>query len=156
MKKFQKRYGKIKNVSENEFFTNSIHVPVWKEINPFEKINIEAKLGNYSNAGWILYVEFDASAKNNLEAIETVINYALDKDVAYFAINVPNDQCQDCGYTDDIPDTGCPICGENHIRRLRRVTGYLNDDYRTSFNKGKQQEVEMRYKHSKKLGEFRR
>lgn len=29
MKKFQEKYGKIPNVSENNFFTNSIHVPVW-------------------------------------------------------------------------------------------------------------------------------
>ena len=150
MKKFKDKYGVIKNVSDKEFFTNSIHVPVWKEISPFEKIDIEAKLGNYSNAGWILYVELDSGAKYNLEAIETIINYAMEKDVAYFAINVPNDQCLDCGYT-DIMDEECPICGGHHIIHLRRVTGYLTNDYKTAFNKGKQQEVEMRYKHNQKL-----
>ena len=150
MKKFKDKYGVIENVSDKEFFTNSIHVPVWKEISPFEKIDIEAKLGNYSNAGWILYVELDSGAKYNLEAIETIINYAMEKDVAYFAINVPNDQCLDCGYT-DIMDEECPICGGLHIIHLRRVTGYLTNDYKTAFNKGKQQEVEMRYKHNQKL-----
>lgn len=150
MKKFQKKYGKIKDVSDKEYFTNSIHVPVWKEISPFNKIDIESQLGNYSTAGWITYVELDSGAKNNLEALEQIVNYAMDSDIAYFAINVPNDQCVDCGYTDEINDT-CPMCGSSNIRRLRRVTGYLTNDYKTAFNKGKQQEVEMRYQHSKKL-----
>ena len=71
----------------------------------------------------------------------------MDKDIPYFAINVPNDMCAKCGYTDEINDT-CPMCGCAEIRRLRRVTGYLTGDYKTAFNKGKQQEVEMRVKHT--------
>jgi len=150
MQKFKKRYGEIPNVSDKDFFTNSMHVPVWKQISPFEKIDIESQLTGYSSAGCITYVEFDASAKNNLEALETIVLYAMDKDIPYFAINVPCDTCMDCGYTDDLNEV-CPQCGGYHIQRLRRVTGYLTGDYKTAFNKGKQQEVEMRYKHSKKL-----
>ena len=70
----------------------------------------------------------------------------MDKDIPYFAINVPNDTCLSCGYTDELGDT-CPECGGTKIQRLRRVTGYLTGDYTTAFNKGKQQEVEMRVKH---------
>lgn len=70
----------------------------------------------------------------------------MDKDVPYFAINVPNDMCTNCGYTDEIGST-CPMCGCGKIRRSRRVTGYLTGDYIESFNPGKQQEVEMRVKH---------
>ena len=150
MKKFQKMYGVIPDVSDKDFFTNSIHVPVWKHMDPFKKIDIEAELTNYSNAGTIMYVELEASAKNNLEALETIVNYAMDKDVPYFAINVPNDMCLNCGYTDDL-DERCPQCDGTQIQRLRRVTGYLTGNYTTAFNKGKQQEVEMRYKHSKNL-----
>ena len=68
----------------------------------------------------------------------------------YFAINVPNDTCLECGWTGEI-NNECPECGSKHIQRLRRVTGYLTGDYTTAFNKGKQQEVEQRFKHSKKL-----
>ena len=150
MMKFQKKYGKIPNVSDRSFFTNSVHVPVWKEIDPFEKIDIEAELDSYSSAGCILYIELDAATQYNLEAMETFVNYAMDKDVPYFAINVPNDTCFDCGYTGLIDDT-CPMCGGKNIQRLRRVTGYLTSDYKTAFNKGKQEEVMMRYQHSKKI-----
>ena len=147
MKKFKDKYGIIPNVSDREYFTNSIHVPVWKEISPFEKIDIESQLTGYSNAGCITYVELDGGVKNNLDALETIVNYAMDKDIPYFALNVPNDTCLDCGYTDEFNDK-CPMCGSEHIQQLRRVTGYLTGDYKTAFNKGKQQETEQRYKHS--------
>lgn len=150
MKKFKDKYGEIKNVSDREFFTNSMHVPVWKKVSPFEKIDIESQLTGYSSAGCITYVELESTCKNNLEALEKIVNYAMDKDIPYFAVNVPNDTCNDCGYCDEIGNK-CPECGGKDISRLRRVTGYLTGDYKTAFNKGKQQEVEMRYQHSKKL-----
>ena len=70
----------------------------------------------------------------------------MEKDIPYFAINVPNDQCTNCGYIDEIGES-CPVCGCEDIRRLRRVTGYLTGDYKTAFNPGKQKEVEDRVKH---------
>ena len=147
MKKFKDKYGVIPNVSDRDFFTNSMHVPVWKEVDPFEKIDIESQLTGYSSAGCITYVELDGSAKHNIEAIETIVNYAMDNDIPYFAINIPNDTCLSCGYTDEINDI-CPICGGVDIQRLRRVTGYLTGNYTTAFNLGKQQEVELRVKHT--------
>jgi len=146
MKKFQAKYGKIPNVSENDFFTNSIHVPVWKEMSPFDKIDIESQLTGYSSAGCITYVELDGGIKNNLSALETIVNYAMDHDIPYFAVNVPNDACQNCGYTDEIGNE-CPICGSQDITRLRRVTGYLTGNYTSAFNPGKVQETDMRVKH---------
>ena len=152
MQKFKAKYGEIPNVSDKEFFTNSIHVPVWRKVNPIEKIDIESQLTGYSSAGCITYVELESSVKHNIDGLESLVNYAMDKDIPYFAINVPNDLCMDCGYTEEIGDT-CPICGGKHIQRLRRVTGYLTGDYATAFNKGKQQEVEMRVKHDEVMTE---
>ena len=146
MQKFKDKYGVIPNVSDKDFFTNSVHVPVWVKITPMQKIDIESQLTGYSRAGCITYTELNGSVKNNIDALETIVNYAMDKDVPYFAINVPNDMCTNCGYTDDIADE-CPMCGCKEIRRLRRVTGYLTGDYKSAFNKGKQQEVEMRVSH---------
>ena len=146
MKKFREKYGIIKNVSENDYFTNSIHVPVWKEMSVFDKIDIESQLTGYSSAGCITYVELDSTVKNNLDALEQIVNYAMDKDIPYFAINVPNDTCLSCGYTDEFNDH-CPECGSENIQQLRRVTGYLTGSYTTAFNKGKIQETQMRIKH---------
>ena len=146
MKKFKDKYGIIPGVSDKDFFTNSMHVPVWREMSPFEKIDIESQLTGYSSAGCITYVELEGGIKNNIDALETIVNYAMDKDIPYFAVNVPNDTCMSCGFTNEINDT-CPMCEGEEIQRLRRVTGYLTGNYTTAFNKGKQQEVEYRVKH---------
>lgn len=147
MQKFKQQYGEITNVSDREYFTNSIHVPVWYECDPFEKIDIESELTGYSNAGSITYVELDASVIHNIDALETIVKYAMHKDIPYFAVNVPNDTCLECGFTGDFNDK-CPMCGSENIQQLRRVTGYLSTTYK-HFNKGKQQEVEQRVKHEK-------
>ena len=146
MKKFKDKYGEILNISDKEFFTNSMHVPVWKDISIFDKIDIESQLTGYSSAGCITYIELDAGVKNNIDALEQIVNYAMDKDIPYFAVNVPVDECLNCGYSGEFNDS-CPECNSNSIQQLRRVTGYLTGNYKTAFNKGKQQEVEMRVRH---------
>lgn len=147
LKNFRKKYGIIKNVSDKDYFTNSIHVPVSHKISPFDKIDIESQLTGYSSAGCITYVELDGGMQNNIDALETIVNYAMDKDIPYFAINIPNDTCNDCGFTGEFNDT-CPECGSSNINHLRRVTGYLTGDYKTAFNKGKIAETEDRFRHS--------
>lgn len=147
MKKFRARYGIIEGVSDRDYFTNSVHVPVWENVDPFEKIDLESQLTGYSSAGCITYVELPASTVHNLEALETLVNYAMDHDLPYFAVNVPNDVCNDCGYTGEFDK--CPSCGSENVNHLRRVTGYLTGDYKTAFNKGKQEEVKDRVKHIK-------
>ena len=144
--KFKAKYGVIKDVSDKEFFTNSMHVPVWKEISPFDKIDIESQLTGYSSAGCITYVELDGAVINNIDALEQIVDYAMDKDIPYFAVNVPNDTCLRCGYTGEFNDS-CPMCGSTNIQQLRRVTGYLTGNYTTAFNVGKQDEVKHRVKH---------
>ena len=150
MNKFKEDFGVIPNVSDRDYFTNSMHVPVWKEISPFDKIDIESELTGYSSAGCITYVELEGAVLKNLKALEQIVTYAMNKDIPYFAINVPNDTCLECGWTGEITNE-CPECGSTNIQRLRRVTGYLTGDYKTAFNVGKQHEVEERFKHSSKL-----
>lgn len=147
MKAFKEKYGVIPNVSDREYFTNSMHVPVWREMSPFTKIDIESQLTGYSSAGCITYVELSSGVQHNLEALEQLVLYAMNKDIPYFAINIPIDDCQDCGASGEFGET-CPECGSTNIKRLRRVTGYLSTDYRR-FNLGKQAEVEQRIKHLK-------
>lgn len=157
MTKFKKKYGIIPNVSDREYFTNSMHVPVWEKISPFRKIDIEGQLTGYSSAGCITYVELDSNAINNLKSLEEIVNYAMAKDIPYFALNVPVDYCECCGYQGFI-DNECPIChndDENQIQKLRRVTGYLSTDYR-HFNLGKQKEVLERVHHTDMMQDWKK
>ena len=145
LKKFREKYGVIPNVSDKEFFTNSMHIPVGKRVNAFEKIDLESQLTGYITAGVVTWDELDGDVKNNIDALEELVRYAMEKDIPYFGPNFPNDQCQQCGYLGEI-EAVCPKCGSSDIKRLRRVTGYCSVDYR-HFNPGKQAEVETRVKH---------
>lgn len=160
MKKFRTKYGEIEKVTyfinENgekeykEYFTNSTHVPVYKKISPFEKVDIESQLSGLSSAGCITYIEITHDIVNNIDALEKILDYMMEKDIPYAAFNVPSDQCKDCHYQGYIPiGSPCPKCGapSNHIDRLRRVTGYLTGNYTTAFNEGKQDEVRDRVIH---------
>lgn len=147
MAKFKEKYGEIERVSDREYFTNSMHVPVWENVSVFEKIDIESELTGYSSAGCITYVELDGDCIHNIDAVEEIVNYAMSKDIPYFAINVPNDTCLDCGFTGEF-NNRCPECGSTNIQQLRRVTGYLTGDYKTAFNSGKIAEAEDRVKHT--------
>ena len=148
MTKFKEKYGEIKNVSDRMYFTNSMHVPVWKKLDAFKKIDIESKLTGFSSAGAITYVEVDSAMHNNIDAMEELVSYAMDHDIPYFAINSDNSTCLDCGYQDFADFEKCPKCGSTNTQCLKRVTGYLTGDYRKAFNIGKQKEAEDRVKHT--------
>lgn len=146
MKKFKEKYGVIENVSDREFFTNSIHVPVYKEIDCFTKIDIESQLTGYSNAGCITYVELPATAVNNIDAMEELVLYMMDKNIPYAAINFKLNSCKDCGYNGIDVFDDCPRCGSKNIKHLVRVTGYLSTDV-SNMNPGKQSESHNRVEH---------
>lgn len=142
---FRERFGVIKGVSDQEFFTNSMHVPVYDKVDAFEKINIESQLTGYSSAGCITYVELDSEVENNIDAMEEIVNYAMDNDIPYFALNRRLSRCKNCGHTGDFEK--CPVCGCEDIEQLARVTGYLSTDV-SNMNWGKQCEVGKRVKHT--------
>lgn len=182
--KFVAKYGLIENVTayrdektgklvRRGYFTNSMHVPVWKKLSPFEKIDIESKLTGFSSAGCITYIELDENARHNVKAVQQIVDYAMTKDIPYFAINIPIDTCMHCGYQGVIEGDVCSNCGAKEfeeekdaqgnvisrvlsgmIERLRRVTGYLTGSFLQYFNAGKQQEVKDRYKHSSSLQQW--
>lgn len=147
LKRFREKYGVIPNVSDQEFFTNSMHVPVFRNLDCFEKIDIESQLTGYSNAGCITYVELDSEVENNIDAIEKIVNYAMEKDIPYFALNRKLSYCKKCGTNGDFEV--CPHCGAtgNDIEQLARVTGYLSTDV-SNMNPGKQDETHKRVKHT--------
>ena len=158
-KKFVAKYGLIENVTayrdangklvERGYFTNSIHVPVWKKIDPFKKIDIESQLTGYSSAGCITYVDLDETAILNEEAVMQIVENMLDSDCPYNGINIPDNRCSDCGYNGKLTEDGkCPKCGSSNTKMMGRVTGYITGDYRSSFNLGKQMEFKDRVKHN--------
>lgn len=139
----RKRFGVIKGVTDREYYTNSVHVPVYCPISHFKKMEIEGKYHKFCTAGHIAYVEFDAPPANNLRAVEAILNHMADSNIGYAGINFPIDFCDSCGYQGVIPDDVCPVCGKSgHIHRIRRVTGYFSEIQ--NMNDGKLAEVHDR------------
>ena len=141
-------YGEIDGVTSRKYLSNSIHIPVYYPIDAYTKIALEAPFTQYGTAGCITYVEMDNSSIQNQEAIEKLIDYAMDMNIPYFAINFPINTCLECGTTYNEDSNICPNCGSDNVEMLKRVTGYITGSYKTAFNEGKQQEAEQRVVHT--------
>ncbi|MHB1484643.1 MAG: anaerobic ribonucleoside triphosphate reductase [Saccharofermentanales bacterium] len=147
----KKKFGRIPGVTDKEYYTNSFHVPVYYQINAFDKIRIEAPYHALTNAGHITYVELDGDTTQNVEAFEKVIRFMYDQGIGYGAINHPIDRDPACGFNGIIGDT-CPACGRKDgedgvsFNRIRRITGYLVETL-DKWNNGKRAELNDRVKH---------
>lgn len=141
----RKEFGVIPGVTNKEYYTNSFHVPVDFPVSSFNKILIEGPYHKYCNAGHISYVEMPSPPLHNLEAVETIIRHMHDSDMGYGGINYPVDFCVDCNLTGVFNEDNCPRCGSAHIRRVRRITGYLSTTER--FNDSKLAELKDRVTH---------
>ncbi|MBE5819519.1 MAG: anaerobic ribonucleoside triphosphate reductase [Clostridiales bacterium] len=142
-------YGKIKGVTDKEYYTNSFHVPVYYNTSVAHKIETEAPYHAFTNAGHISYIELDGDTTENVDAFEKVVRIMKEKGIGYGAINHPVDRDPVCGFTGVIGDT-CPGCGrtEDNVKfeRIRRITGYLVGTV-DRFNNGKKSEERDRVKH---------
>ena len=105
-------YGKIKGVTDRDYYTNSFHVPVYYKTTVKHKMEIEGKYHTFTNAGHISYVELDGDTVNNVDAFESVVRIMHDNDIGYGAINHPVDRDPVCGYVGVIKDV-CPRCGRH-------------------------------------------
>ena len=105
-------YGKIKGITDRDYYTNSFHVPVYYKTTVKHKMEIEGKYHKYTNAGHISYVELDGDTVNNVDAFESVVRIMHDNDIGYGAINHPVDRDPVCGYVGVIKDV-CPRCGRH-------------------------------------------
>ena len=107
----RKEFGIVPGVTDREYYTNSMHIPVWYRISMFEKAKIEGKYHKYLNAGHILYLELPSVPNNNLDALEAIVKHMGKCDVGYGAVNFPIDFCKICGHLGVISSDQCPICG---------------------------------------------
>ena len=103
-------YGKLKGITDREYYTNSFHVPVYYNISITDKIKKEAPFHALTNAGHISYIEFDGDPLTNLQAFENIVRLMKENNMGYAAINHPVDRDPVCGYVGIIKDK-CPRCG---------------------------------------------
>lgn len=117
-------YGKIKGVTDREYYTNSFHIPVYYNISITSKIEHEAPYHALTNGGHISYIELDGDAVQNVDAFEKIIRIMKESGIGYGAVNHPVDRDPVCGYVGVINDV-CPGCGRHEFEGVpvERLTG---------------------------------
>ena len=149
----KKRFGIIEGITDRDYITNSYHVPVFEEINPFDKLLIESEYQKLSAGGAISYIETSDLTKNS-EAVVEMIQFIYEH-IMYAELNTKSDYCQVCGYDGEIKliDENnslvweCPNCGNRDQSKMnvaRRTCGYIGTNF---WNKGRTQEIAERYVH---------
>ena len=110
-------YGKIKGVTDREYYTNSFHIPVYYKISIHDKIYHEAPYHALTNGGHISYIELDGDTASNVDAFESVIRTMKEAGIGYGAVNHPVDRDPVCGYVGVINDV-CPGCGRKEFEGI--------------------------------------
>lgn len=148
------KFGEIKDVTDHNYITNSYHINVREEIDPFEKLTVEAEYQKLSPGGCISYIEC-ADLTKNISAVLEIIKFIYDN-IMYAELNTKSDYCQNCGYDGEIEivdtDDGklgwrCPNCGNTDQTKMnvaRRTCGYIGSQF---WNQGRTQEIRDRYVH---------
>ena len=149
----QKRFGIIPEITDHDYITNSYHVNVREQIDPFTKLHFESQFQVLSPGGAISYIE-TGNLDRNLEAVLEVIKYIYDN-ILYAELNSKSDYCQCCGYDGEIKIINdgvkliweCPNCGNRDQHKMnvaRRTCGYIGSQY---WNQGRTQEIQDRFVH---------
>ena len=123
----RKKYGVIKGVTDKEYFTNSMHVPVYYPISAMEKIRIESPYHALCQAGVISYIELSGDPLKNLDAFEKIVRAMHDSEMNYFSLNHQVDRCPSCGNTLVIDGHVCPICGYKETYEVQKMKVRLNE-----------------------------
>lgn len=151
----KKRFGVIEGITDRDYITNSYHVPVFEEINAFDKLALEAKFQKLSPGGAISYVEIP-NMNDNLDVVVQIIQFIYEN-IMYAEVNSKSDYCMECGYDKEIKiitdeNTGklvweCPQCGNRDQKKMsvaRRTCGYIGTNF---WNQGRTQEIKERVLH---------
>ena len=120
-------YGKIKGVTDREYYTNSFHVPVYYKISIHDKLYKEAPYHDLTNGGHISYIEIDGDVASNVDAFESVVRTMKEAGIGYGAVNHPVDRDPVCGYVGVINDV-CPRCGRKEFEGvpMEKITSISN------------------------------
>jgi len=147
IKRDREQFGRIKDITDKDYYTNSSHVPVWYKCSVEHKAKIEAPYHQYELGGHIFYVELDGDATHNPECIMQTVDLMDKYNIGYGSVNHTRNRCLDCGFENAEKDlTVCPNCGSENIDVIQRITGYLVGSV-SKWNSAKKAELKDRVTH---------
>lgn len=80
-------------------------------------------IGDYLDGGSAAHINL--SEHLSKKQYQHLLEYAAKEGCQYFTFNIPNCQCDDCGFIAKQPFTICPKCGSSRVSLWDRIIGYL-------------------------------
>lgn len=96
-----------------------------EDLSIFEKIRLMGQnyIGEYLDGGSAAHLNLDSHLSK--EQYEKILKYAAENGCSYLTFNIPNCQCEDCGFIAKQPFDKCPHCGSTNVSLWDRIIGYL-------------------------------
>ena len=106
-------------------YASYIFIPSDPSLSVLDKMKMHGKdyIGDYLDGGSAAHINL--SEHLSYIQYKHLLEFAAKVGCQYFTFNVPNSECDDCGFITKVPITECPKCGSKNISLYDRVIGYL-------------------------------
>ena len=110
---------------DTNLYASYIFKPNDPDISILDKIYLHGRnfCGDNLDGGSSAHLNLDSHL--SIEQYRKLLKYAAKVGCKYFTFNVPNCECDDCGFIAKQPFKECPKCGSTNVSLWDRVIGYL-------------------------------
>lgn len=128
---------------DTNLYASYIFKPNDTEMSVLEKIRLHGKdyIGDNLDGGMACHINLDHHLSK--EQYKKLLTYAAEQGCSYITFNIPNCECDECGFIAKQPFTECPHCGSKHISLYDRIIGYLTKIKNWSDGRQKEQKTRV-------------
>lgn len=114
-----------------------------EDISIFEKIRMMGSnfVGEFLDGGSAAHLNLDSHL--SVAQYKKILRYAAEHGCSYLTFNIPNCQCEDCGFIAKQPFERCPKCGSKNVSLWDRIIGYLTKIKNWSDGRQKEQKTRV-------------
>lgn len=111
--------------NDTNLYASYIFKPNDSNTSVLEKIRLHGKeyIGDFLDGGSAAHLNLDHHLDK--EQYTKLLHYAAENGCQYFTFNIPNCECEDCGFIAKQPFEVCPRCGSRNVSLWDRIIGYL-------------------------------
>lgn len=110
---------------DTNLYASYIFKPNDNSLSVLDKIRMHGSeyIGDWLDGGAAAHINLEEHLSS--EQYKKLLKYAANVGCQYFTFNVPNSECETCGYITKNPIKVCPKCGSDKIVLWDRIIGYL-------------------------------
>lgn len=111
--------------SDTNLYASYIFKPNDQDVSILDKVVMHGSnyIGDYLDGGAAAHLNLSEHLSE--KQYEKILKFAAENGCQYLTFNVPNSECDDCGFITKVPIDKCPKCGSTHISYYDRIIGYL-------------------------------